>query len=134
MIEIGEAVDVDVQQRDPRAAALGVRQGLSQAIAEQGTIREPGQRVVKGESLDELLRALTLGRVHDDPDAAAYSLCRVEQRRRADRDPLFVAARAQAELSLIDPELPTQRRLGDGNEVRLVQVAQVGAEWAARGL
>src|SRR5450756_1642883 len=133
MVEIGEAVDVDVQQRDPRAAALGVRQGLSQAIAEQGTIREPGQRVVKGESLDELLRALTLGQVHDDPDAAAYPLRRVEQRCRADRDPLFVAARAQTELSFVGAELSVQRRLGDGNEVRLVQVAHVGANDALFG-
>src|SRR5450759_1274180 len=128
MVEIGEAVDVDVQQRDPPAAALGARQGLSEAVAEQGTIREPGQRVVKGESLDELLRALTLGHVHDDPDAAAYPLRRVEQRCRADRDPLLVAAWAQTELSLIDPQLPTPRRLADGGEVRLAQVTQVGAD------
>src|SRR5665647_2478801 len=106
MIEIGEAVDVDVQQRDPRAAAAGARQGLSEAITEQGAIREPGQRVVKGESLDELLGALALGQVHDDPDAAARPLRRVVQRCRAGRDPVLVAAWAQTDFSLIDPELP----------------------------
>ena len=81
-----EAVEVDVEQRDPAALALRGEEGALQPILEQGAVGEAGQPVVEGEELRMVLARLQLARCaaqasQEEPQHAGAEHRTAQQRR-----------------------------------------------------
>ncbi len=65
IVDVLEAVEVDEQQRQARAAALGLGDRLAQAVGEQQAVRQARQVVARRQVFDVALGALALGDVVD---------------------------------------------------------------------
>ena len=70
VVDLLEAVHVQVQQRHHLAAAQRARDGLLQQMVELHPVGDLGQRVVAGEVADAALGALAVGDVAGDEDVA----------------------------------------------------------------
>ena len=106
-----EAIEVD--ERDDRLArrARRLRQGLAQAIAKQGAVGQSRESVIEGQTLDELLGTLGLGRVPQHADAAAGLTRVVSQRAHLALQPDLVAGRAEYVGAVVRAGLSLQGRL-----------------------
>ena len=81
-----EAIQVQEHHRDPRAAALGQRQRLRDAVAQQLAVGKIGEGIVVGEMVHSLLALLALGDVGEDLDVVAGPALRIAHH--ADGEPL----------------------------------------------
>ena len=84
VVDVLEPVEVQEQERGERAAALGARQRKLETIAEEESVRQPGQGVVRRLVGDLLLRADPLDHASKVP---AYLSHHLEQARRRARPP-----------------------------------------------
>ena len=66
-----EVVEVEVQDRRRSAAAARAREGVTEAVPEERSVRQPGQDVVEGLVAELLLERLPLGDVAVVDDHAA---------------------------------------------------------------
>jgi hypothetical protein len=82
-----EAVQVDAQQRELRAAARRGEDRLADAVAHQHAVGQPGEDVARGEELDARLGLLARGDVGGGAAVAARHARRVAHRHRAHRKP-----------------------------------------------
>ncbi len=56
VIDVLEPVEIDVEHADVAAVALGLSDRLRQPLLQQQAVRQPGQRIARGQILQPLLR------------------------------------------------------------------------------
>ena len=62
IVDVLEAVEIEVEERDARAVAPRLDQAAIEPVDEERAVGEPGQRIVKGQVLRLRLARLQLGR------------------------------------------------------------------------
>ena len=128
IVDFLEAIEVHHQQRQRRFVATGRQNGLAQAVVEQQTIGQPGQRVVDGLVLERRLGLLAFGDVAHADDEAQSFLAHLRDRH-FDREHAFVSAtagrlvHAEPESGLRQPLTETGRRVPGEHRHQRTQVA-----------
>ena len=100
-----EAVEVDEEDREARRVPRGPHQELVQAVEHEIAVRQPGERVVRGEMLEGDLGPLELVDLPRDAQQPHDSARRVVERRLGGQRPVHLATFEAATLRQADDRL-----------------------------